>query len=50
MPWTMRSVHAVELLFDSLAYGGLLAIMLMPRKPAHNFVSAEETSVRKDND
>ena len=35
MPWTMRSIHSVELLLDSLAYGWLLAVLLLARVPAH---------------
>jgi hypothetical protein len=34
MPWTLRSVHLVELFLDSVAYGWLLAILLLPRVPA----------------
>jgi hypothetical protein len=36
MPWTMRGIHSVELLLDSLAYGWLLAVLLLSRAPAHN--------------
>lgn len=46
MPWTMRSVHLVELLLDSLAYGWLLTVLLMPRASAHHPVPVEETGVR----
>ena len=33
MPWTMRSIHLVELLLDSVVYGWLLAVLLLPRAP-----------------
>ncbi|MGH7993838.1 MAG: hypothetical protein ACREDQ_10000, partial [Limisphaerales bacterium] len=46
MPWTMRSIHLVELLLDSLAYSGLLTVLLMPRGPAHHPAPVEETGVR----
>jgi hypothetical protein len=36
MPWTLRGIHSVELLLDSLAYGWLLAVLLLSRAPAHN--------------
>ncbi len=49
MPWTMRSVHAVELLFDSLAYGWLLAVLLPPRAPIRNPAPAEQAGVRSYN-
>jgi hypothetical protein len=40
MPWTMRGVHAVELLLDSLAYGWLLAALLLaPQAVRHHAVS-----------
>jgi hypothetical protein len=32
MPWTMRSIHTVELFLDSVVYGWLLAVLLLPRK------------------
>jgi len=31
MPWTLRSIHTIELLFDSLAYAWLVAMLLLPR-------------------
>jgi len=31
MPWTLRSIHTVELLLDSMVYGWLVAIWLLPR-------------------
>jgi hypothetical protein len=34
MPWTLRGVHLVELFLDSVVYGWLLAILLLPRVPA----------------
>ena len=34
MPWTLRSIHSVELLLDSLAYGWLLAVLFLSRAPA----------------
>ena len=34
MPWTMRSIHTAELFLDSLVYGWLLAVLLLPRLPA----------------
>ena len=43
MPWTLRSIHVVELLFDSLAYGWLLALLLLPRAPV------EQAGVRNYN-
>ena len=49
MPWTLRSVHAVELLLDSLAYGWLLAVLLLPRTPAHNHPPVEEAGIRNYN-
>lgn len=36
IPWTLRSVHIVEFLLDSLAYAWLLAVLLLSRAPAHN--------------
>jgi hypothetical protein len=30
MPWTMRSVHCAELFLESLSYGWLLALLLLP--------------------
>ncbi|HXR45867.1 MAG TPA: serine/threonine-protein kinase [Candidatus Limnocylindrales bacterium] len=49
MPWTMRSVHAVELLLDSLAYGWLLALLLLPRTPMRNPVPVEQAGIRSYN-
>ena len=46
MPWTMRSIHTVELLLDSLAYGWLLAVLLLPRAIGAPPVPVEETGVR----
>jgi hypothetical protein len=46
MPWTLRSIHTVELLLDSVAYGWLVAALLLPRATAHNPVPVEETGVR----
>jgi hypothetical protein len=36
MPWTLRSIHTVELLLDSVAYGWLVAALLLPRATADN--------------
>jgi hypothetical protein len=43
MPWTLRSIHIVELLLDSLAYGWLIAVLLLPRAPV------EQAGVRNYN-
>ena len=45
MPWTLRSIHTVELFLDSVVYGGLLAILLLPRVPA----PVEAVGARNDN-
>ena len=34
MPWTIRSVHTVELFLDSMVYAALVAVLLLPRAPA----------------
>jgi hypothetical protein len=44
MPWTLRSIHTVELFLDSVGYGWLLAILLLPRVPA----PVEAVGARKD--
>jgi len=49
MPRTMRSIHAVELLFDSLAYGWLLAVLLLPRPPVSHLAPAGEVGKPNDN-
>lgn len=46
MPWTMRSVHLVELLLDSVVYGWLVAALLLPRATAPDPVPVEQTGVR----
>ena len=46
MPWTMRSVHLVELLLDSVVYGWLVAVLLLPRAIGTHPVPVEETGVR----
>ncbi|MGA9778007.1 MAG: hypothetical protein ACLPRE_04615 [Limisphaerales bacterium] len=46
MPWTLRSIHTVELLLDSVVYGWLVAALLLPHATAHNPVPVEETGVR----
>lgn len=45
MPWTLRSIHAVELFLDSMVYGWLLAVLLLPRVPA----SVEDVGARNYN-
>ena len=35
MPWDMRGIHAVEILLDSLVYGWLLVILLVPSHGQH---------------
>jgi hypothetical protein len=47
MPWTMRSVHTVELLFDSLAYAGMLALLLLPRPPADGFAPTKKAKLQQ---
>jgi hypothetical protein len=34
MPWTLRSIHTVELFLDSMVYAWLVAALLLPREPA----------------
>ncbi|HUA36896.1 MAG TPA: hypothetical protein VMA35_00695 [Candidatus Sulfopaludibacter sp.] len=34
MPWTLRSIHTVELFLDSMVYGWLVAMWLLPRPSA----------------
>ena len=46
MPWTLRGIHTVELLFDSLVYGWLVAALLSPRTLVHHPAPVEETGVR----
>jgi hypothetical protein len=33
MPWTLRGIHATELLLDSLSYGWVIALLLLMRSP-----------------
>jgi hypothetical protein len=40
MSWPMRGIHTVELLLESLAYGWLLAALLLaPRAVRHHAIS-----------
>lgn len=36
LPWDMRCIHAVEILLDSLVYGWLLVILLVPSHGPHS--------------
>ena len=36
LPWDMRGIHAVEILVDSLVYGWLLVILLVPSHGLHS--------------
>ncbi len=47
MPWTLRSIHSVELLLDSLTYGWLLAVLLLPRWSRRFHVTSPDTFLRK---
>jgi hypothetical protein len=49
MPGTLRSIHSVELLLDSLAYGWLLAALLWSPAPAGNSVPAEKAAKSNSN-
>ncbi len=46
MPWTLRNIHSVELLLDSLAYGWLLAVWLLPRAPAPRLEPVQPAGTR----
>jgi len=48
MPWRMRGIHTIELLFDSLAYGWLLAFLLRSGAPAGNPLPAEKVGKPDD--
>lgn len=45
MPWTLRSIHTVELLLDSVVYGWLVAALLLPRVAVADPAPVEETGV-----
>ncbi len=49
MPWRLRSIHTVELFLDSMVYGWLLALLLLPRAPARDPAPAEQAGVRSYN-
>jgi hypothetical protein len=36
LPWDMRGIHAIEILLDSLVYGWLLVILLVPSQGLHS--------------
>lgn len=44
MPWTLRSVHTIELLLDSLAYGWILALVFLPARSARKSLSVEKVA------
>ncbi len=49
MPWTLRSVHSVELLLDSLTYGWLLTALLLPRDLTYSHAPADEVGIQGKN-
>ncbi len=36
LPWDMRGIHAVEVLVDSLVYGWLIVVLLVPSHGLHS--------------
>jgi hypothetical protein len=49
LPWTLRGIHGVELLLDSLIYSWILAALLLPHAPVSRSPAIEETGVHNYN-